>query len=519
MNSSGRDLLSAFDFDPTKKSSWHFIDFPTAKFERLLRTQGEEYWQKKGAERAFKLFHATAKRVPAYKDFLRRHQIHPGRIRTITDFERIPLTDKKNYIQHYPLAQRCWDGNLASADLIAMSSGTSGHPTAWPRGKAQEFEAAIIHELIYRSLFGADRLKTLLVIGFPMGVYVSGVATLLPSFAVAAKGYPLTVVSAGNNKQEMLRAIENLQDEYEQILLVGHPLFIKDIIESGEKTGVNWKKQRVRMMFCSEDFSEEWRRYVLAQVNNKPSTVNAISTYGSSEMLLMGHETPYSIAVRNTLERVKPFQEKLFGAEAVVPNLFQYNPFLRYIEAVGDDLVFTSASGIPLIRYNLHDRGRVISFDTVHHALTAYAPVWRIEFPKIKPASIWKLPFIALWGRSEYKIVFYAANIYPEHVRSALSRGSFFHLLTGKFAMRKGYAKNMDEYLEINIELRAGVRLRPGLTVSLQEHIVKRLQKVNMEYLFLWHHLDKDIRPRIKLRPYQDKKYFKPGLKPRSIID
>lgn len=273
------------------------------------------------------------------------------------------------------------------------------------------------------------------------------------------------------------------------------------------------------MMFCSEDFSEEWRRYVLAQVSSKPSATDAISTYGSSEMLLMGHETPYSITVRNTLEHVKLLQEKLFGAETIVPNLFQYNPFLRYIEAVGDDLVFTSASGIPLIRYNLHDRGRVISFDTVHHALTAYAPAWRKEFPEIKPVGAWKLPFIALWGRSEYKIVFYAANIYPEHVRSALSRGSFFRLLTGRFAMRKGYAKNMDEYLEINIELRAGVKARPRFAGSLQKHIVQHLRKVNMEYLFLWYHLDKDIRPRIKLRPYQDKKYFKPGLKPRSIID
>ena len=351
-----------------------------------------------------------------------------------------------------------------------------------------------------------------------MGIYVSGVATLLPSFLVAAKGYRATIASVGNNKTEFLRAVKNLQKDFEQIVLVGHPLFIKDIIESGVQSGIVWQKKPVRMMFCSEEFSEKWRRYVIGEAGASAGLKTVVSTYGSSELLLAAWETPLSVALRNFMEQDENFRNEMIGSESVC-NLFQYNPLLRYIESVNNELVFTSASGIPLVRFNIHDSGRPVSYEKIMDSFRKLGDLPAKKFPELDARSFWQLPFVALWGRNDYKIIFYAVNIYPEHVRRALSQSGLFSKLTGKFTMRKEYLKNMDEFLEINVELRKDVTPSRQLASKIRDYVVEHLQKVNMEYRDASSHLEKDLRPRIKLWPCQHEKYFKPGLKPRYIAE
>ncbi|TSC75928.1 MAG: Uncharacterized protein G01um101430_98 [Parcubacteria group bacterium Gr01-1014_30] len=494
------------DFDFTKQRDWttSFLHFGITQFEKLLTDKPESFWQKEGEKRALKLFHAVSQRVPAYKTFLKKHKINPKNIRTLKDFAQVPPTDKKTYIRKYPLIQRCWDGKLETTKLVAISSGTSGEPTFWPRSSFQEFEAAIIHELLYRYLFDIHKYRTLLIVGFPMGTYVSGIATLLPSWLVAQKGYNLTVASVGTNKQDILKVAMLLQKNYEQIILVGHPFFMKDVVETGREIGLQWGKKRLKFMFCSEGFSEEWRSYVLKQVKASVQPADMISTYGSSELLLIAWETPASIALKAAIETSKGVKGELLHRWSP-SNLFQYNPLFRYIESVKDELLFTSASGIPLIRYNLHDMGRVISLDQAKRVTS-----------KLKVR--WQFPFLALGGRSDYAVVFYAANIYPEHIRQALDYKPFLTKLTGKFVMRKDYTKKLEEFLEINVELKNRASLDKPFERAIQKRVIDHLQSVNMEYLFLRNNLKQDLRPRIKLWPYQHERYFKLSLKPRYIL-
>jgi phenylacetate-CoA ligase len=350
------------------------------------------------------------------------------------------------------------------------------------------------------------KLSTLLVIGFPMGVYVSGIATLLPSWLAAPKKYGLTVVSVGNNKEQLLKVVDNLGKHYEQVVLIGHPFFIKDVVETGTKQGVDWRSLCLRMLFCSEGFSETWRSYLIEQAGSSKVPNSAINTYGSSETLLVGHETPLTIALRKKMDNDGALREHLAGRN-ITPNIFQYNPLFRHIESVNDELLFTMAGGIPLIRFNLHDSGRVIEFSKAREAMKDRVP-----------ANAWRLPLVTLNGRSDHTMVFYAANIYPEHIHNALDHKPFLKVLTGKFAMRKDYDKKMDQFLELNVELKPGVKPTAKLAGEIRARAVKTLRRVNMEYLFLCNNLDKDLAPRIVLRQYQDPEYFKPGLKPKYII-
>lgn len=514
-----RGIIGAFDF--TKKQNWleAYYRFNIEDFEKLLRTKPEQFWVAEGQKRALKLFHMAAQRVPAYKDFLRKHKIPHEKIKTIKDFIAVPETNKKNYINTYPLEKRCWNGDLTTRNVLAVSSGTTGEPSFWPRGGYQEFEASIIHELIYRYNFDIDKYRTLLVIGFPMGVYVSGVATLFPSLLVAGKKYNMSVVSPGNNKAEVLRTVEHLQKDFDQIILVGHPFFVKDVIESGRTHGIRWSQKRLRLMFCSEGFNETWRRYVVTEAGNNFNFRSTVSTYGSSELLLMAHETPLSIYVRNLMDKNEKFKEHIVPTRWV-PNLFQYNPFMRHIETSGSDLLFTSASGLPLVRYNLHDGGRVVPFRDVLATLDLTHSSWRREIhADSKHNAIWQLPFVTLGGRTDQTMVFYAANIYPEHIHLALNYGPFLKKLTGKFVMHKHYLKNLDEFLEINIELKQNVLASSVLSKSIESRIVQCLREINIEYLDMsTKYAHKNARPVIKLWPYQHEKYFKAGLKPRYIL-
>lgn len=515
LHKSERSLFDTLDFS-RKHTIQDFFDFDITVWKKLLETRDEAFWETLGRKRVLGLFHAAAERVPAYAHFLKRHKIVHKHIKTFDDFtSAVPLTDKKNYIGVYPIEERCWDGKLNTSHIMAISSGTTGEPRFWPRGSFQEFEAAIIHELIYNCFFKMDHYETLLLIGFPMGVYVSGVATLLPSLWIREKGYPCTIISTSNQKGEMLRALKHLQKKYQQVVLVGHPFFVKDVIETGKEQGIDWSARRLKIMFCSEGFSESWRKYVIAETGIPADSRSVISTYGSSEMLIMAHETPMSIAVRGIAEE-KTFDQELFGS-AITNGLFQYNPFFRYIETIKNELIFTSASGTPLMRFNLHDTGRVISFLMMRETLDKVRPGWQKELGNKDREAIWRLPFVVLGNRSDMTVVFYAANIYPEHIRAALQHPPFLKKLTGKFVMQKGYLRNMDEFLEVHIELRDKMRAGENLKRALEHHLVKKLKEVNLEYADASARLDKDLRPRVILRSYQHEKYFRPGLKPKYI--
>ncbi len=478
-----------------------FLNYRLEDYENLLKTKTEDFWQKLGQKRALKLFYQASEMVPAYKDFLKKAKIKSQNIKSIEDFSLLPTTSKENYINKYPLSARCWNGKLDGSSIIASSSGTSGKPNYWPRSNYQEYEAAITHELLFKNLFHIDKYRTLFIIGFPMGVYVSGIATTLPSWILSQK-YNASIVTAGNNKTEVLKAVQALGKNFEQIVLVGHPFFLKDVLESGDGYGIHWKNYRVGMMFCSEGFSEQWRDYVLREAGLKTSS--AFNTYGSSEMLLMAYETPMSIVMRRLFDKNSGVAKQLLGSP-ITPNLFQYNPALRYIEQEKGELLFTAPGGTPLIRFNLHDSGTIIPF------------MEAIKHLPVGGKGGWNLPFLSVGGRSDYAVIFYAANIYPQHIHSALGQKQIIHKITGKFTMSKGYHKNMDEFLEIHIELKPGMGGSAKLSKLIQKLVVSKLMDINAEYNFLRHNLQKDLTPKIKLWPYQHHRYFTPGLKPRYI--
>ena len=112
--------------------------------------------------RARTLFREAAQRVPAYRNFLKKHGIDAKKIRSREDFAHVPLTDKLNYIAKYSLAELSWDGKL-QAKYISSSSGSTGVPFYWPRGTNQDTISGLTFRRVYEDIFGSRHGRTLCV--------------------------------------------------------------------------------------------------------------------------------------------------------------------------------------------------------------------------------------------------------------------------------------------------------------------------------------------------------------------
>jgi len=58
-------------------------------------------------------------------------------------------------MQAYPLPERCLGGSLRGSDRVAVSSGSTGQPTFWPRSVLHELEVALRFEQVFCDSFRA----------------------------------------------------------------------------------------------------------------------------------------------------------------------------------------------------------------------------------------------------------------------------------------------------------------------------------------------------------------------------
>lgn len=62
---------------------------------------------------------------------------------------------------------------MFNASWLHFSSGSSGAPTAWPRTIQSELEVALTFERVMRDAFEAHTQRTLCIVAFPLGLFLS----------------------------------------------------------------------------------------------------------------------------------------------------------------------------------------------------------------------------------------------------------------------------------------------------------------------------------------------------------
>jgi phenylacetate-CoA ligase len=456
------------------------------------------------------LLRRTAGSVPAYQDFLRGHGIDPAAVRTPADFAALPLMTKENYHSRYPLPQRCRDGRLDSCDMIAVSSGSTGQPTYWPRSVADELPVTDRFEQVFAGSFGAGDAPTLAVVCFPLGTWVGGLYTAACCRHVAARGYPITVVAPGNNKDEILRVVPDLAPHFAQTVLLGYPPFVKDLIDTGNARGVPWPDMGIKLVLAGEVFSEDWRDLVGARAGMARPAYDSAALYGTADGGVLGNETPLSITIRRFLAATPAAASELFGSDRL-PTLVQYDPASRFFEQHDGTLLFTADSGVPLIRYHIADEGGLISHDEAVGLCRKHGfdPLAALD-GGAAPAP---LPFAFIFGRSHLAVSFFGANVYPENIAAGLEQPEVSPWVTGKFVLEVTEDSDRNRHLAVAVELAPGEPANPARTQAAAGSIAAQLRRLNSEFA---HYVPARYQdPQVTLLPAGDPGYFPVGVKHR----
>lgn len=439
------------------------------------------------------LFHDVVASVPAYPKFLTEQGVDPAEVRTFEDFQHLPMTSKANYQSRYPLPELCRGGRIG--DMIAVSSGSSGTPTIWPRSAGDEVHITQRFEQVFRA-FGADSRSTLAVICFPLGTWVGGLFTLACVRHLAAQGFPVTSVAPGNNKAEILRVLPELAPHFEQVVLLGYPPFVKDVVDSGS----GWDDHDVKMVFAGEVFSEEWRDLVASRGGVQDPVRGTASLYGTADAGVLGNETPQSVSIRRFLAGRPDLARELFG-DARLPTLVQYDPASRFFEVHNGTLLFSGDNGVPLVRYHIADEGGVLTYQEMQEfcGRNGFVPV---DGPE--------LPFVYVFGRSLFTVSFFGANIYPENVTVGLEQPGISDWVTGKFVLETYEDDDRDLRLRVTVEL---AKDKDGDPAALAGSVRDQLLRLNSEFA---HYVPAERQlPEVVLRLTGDPEYFPVGVKHR----
>ncbi|MFF5207332.1 phenylacetate--CoA ligase family protein [Streptosporangium sp. NPDC000396] len=453
-------------------------------------------------DRAVELFHRVAASVPAYGAFLRDQGVDATQVKTFQDFVRLPLTTKDNYTRRYPLPELCRDGVIG--DMIAVSSGSTGTPSFWPRSAADEQVIAERFEQVFRDAFQAAERRTLAVVCFALGTWVGGLFTLGCCRHLAAKGYPITAVAPGSDKREILRVIPELAPHFDQVVLLGYPPFLKDVIDTGLAQGLPWADYSIKLVTAGEVFSEEWRTLVAERAGMTDPARDTASLYGTADAGVLGNETPLSVEIRRFLAAHPEKARQLFG-ESRLPSLVQYDPRVRFFEEQNGTLLFTGDNGIPLIRYHIADEGGLVPHDRMIAFLRRHGFHPTVEDPR--------LPFAYVFGRSHFTVSYYGANVYPENIAVGLEQPEVSAMVTGKFVLEVVEDARRDRQLTVTVELAPGLRHSEETARIVGDSILAQLLRLNSEFA---NYVPPERRPPvIRLREAGDPEYFPPGAKHR----
>jgi phenylacetate-CoA ligase len=327
---------------------------------------------------------------------------------------------------------------------------------------------------------------------------------------LTSKGYRIAVITPGNNKTEILRVVRALGAQFEQIVLLGYPPFLKDAIDTGIQQGVPWSDYAVKLVMAGEVFSEEWRSLVGQRLGSIDYCYDSASLFGTADAGVLGNETPLSICIRRFLATHPDAARQLFG-ESRLPTLVQYDPTSRFFEVREGTLLFSGDNGVPLIRYHIADTGGIIDYETMLQFLQdwGFDPLAVLE----RDRGIHALPFVYVFGRSQLAISYFGANLYPENIAVGLEQPTIQDWVTGKFVMQIIEDEDGNRFLSVVVELAPDVDAERDKAQRISRSILEQLRRLNSEFA---NYVPAEYQqPQIALKPMGDPDFFPVGVKHR----
>ncbi len=484
------------------------MKFSKQRILKLLKTKKSEYWTSKGQRMAAALLKNVVATVPAYKKFFGKKTLSEA-----------PIVNKKNYLRRFSYHELFREGSLEQHLIYTATSGSTSIPYYFARNESLDWQySLLIEQFLAQSSYG-DHGSILVVVAFGMGIWIGGLITY-KAFEIASmtRSVPVSIITPGINKKEIFNIFCNLAPHYGQVILVGYPPFIKDILDEGEVEGINFKTFNMRLLFAAESFSETFRTYVAKKAGIKNVYRDTLNIYGSADIGAMAYETPLSILIRELTLKNRQMFEALFSHISKIPTFAQYNPLFIHFETSHGELLLTGDNAIPLVRYAIGDHGGTYSFHQIEKLLADHHLDLRQEANRAGiTTTIQELPFVYVYERNDFSTTIYGLQVYPGSVRDVLMEGVLEKKLTGKLVLETQYDDQQNQYLGIHLELKRNVISNTTLHVTAYQKIITRLKEVNSEFRELSIFLKDRVLIKIYFHPLGDPTYFPMGIKQRWV--
>ena len=170
-------------------------------------------------------------------------------------------------------------------------------------------------------------------------------------------------------------------------------------------------------------------------------------------------------------------------------------------------------NSVPLVRYHIADKGGVLSFDEMWDFLRKQGVQSLGELGLHKPFQPRNLPFVYVFGRADFTVSYYGANIYPENVTVGLEQPEITPWVTGKFVLEIQESEGGDKHLHIAVELLPGIKPDLAIVPLIAASIRAQLLRLNSEFA---NYTPAEWQlPKITLRTFADPDYFPAGVKHR----
>ena len=304
-------------------------------------------------------FQRAAARVPAYRQVLAEHGVDAAAVVDSASFAaHAPLLTKANTFDRFSVDELSVGGQLPPLADVLTSSGHGGRFSFGVTSRAQTARNVEMLDAAHDAAFRIKSRSTLAVNCLPMGVVFSSNWMTMATTSV---------------REDMATAlVQAFGHRYDQILLVGDPLFLKRLMDSSREQGLDWSRYRVNVVLGEETFGEHFRGYLAACLGHSPERPDhgyIMSSFGVGELgLHLLYETPAVISLRRALFEQPAFARDLLGSRTAssmaLPMIFTFSPertFIEVHEPDGDGFgrmttsMLDPALAIPLLRYQTGD--------------------------------------------------------------------------------------------------------------------------------------------------------------------
>lgn len=427
----------------------------------------ENYRWVVGRWRAWRTFDRSRRNVPAYGEYLQAVAPEADvRLRGWqVDLAGLPEMDKTSYIKAFSTQQRCVNGVIPRRGVVAdESSGSSGTPTNWVRGREERKAVRLILQATF-SHFVGDK-PTFVLNAFSLGAWATGlnVSTSLADVCI--------IKSTGPDMTKIIDTMTSFGPGYSYVVM-GYPPFLKNLADDPRSRLSDYD---VIACFGGEGLSENMRRYLLRSFRE------VVGSYGASDLEInMAAENAFTIALRQELEHNEALRRALTNVEyGVLPMIFQYNPFNYVIETnpVGELIVTICRRQnlSPRIRYNIHDRGHVLRMRDLVPVLDRHGLTSLLE------QRVLDLPLLFHYGRSDLSVDYYGATVAPDSVREFIYGDPDLARDVSTYRVISYEDHDTNKQLLFALELKAGVTAGAYAEDEVQAQLLHHLCTVNRDF-------------------------------------